>query len=167
MCYSPKFGWSAKDKKDVVQCPVCLDAALKIGWMVTFRILDHLSAIKIIIMQFVSMISWDDLSDLMPIWVSPHEFAGFNKLITGIAATYTDMEHWLDIITTGMRFSGLWWGSLDCDEAVDHAIEVVEEGQQVEGKFNPTLSLQEIQFENTRNTVWKCKKYNWKCSKMV
>ena len=51
-----------------------------------------------------------------------------------------------------MRFYELW-GSLDCDEAVDHAIEVVEEGQQVEGKFNPTLSLQEIQFENPRNTV--------------
>ena len=51
------------------------------------------------------------------------------------------MEHWLDIITT-MRFSGLG-GALDCDEAVDHAIEVVEEGQQVEGKFDPALPLQE------------------------
>ena len=101
-----------------------------------------MSAIKIIIMQFVSMISWDHLSDLMPTWVS-HEFASFNKLITGIAATY--MEHWLDIITT-MRFSGLG-GALDCDEAVDHAVEVVEEGQQVEGKFDPALSLQDIELK--------------------
>ena len=71
-----------------------------------------------------------------------HEFAGFNKLITVIAAAYYT-EHWLDITT--MRFSRLQ--ALDCDEAVDHAVEVVEEGQQVEGKFNPALPLQEIMLE--------------------
>ena len=67
-----------------------------------------------------------------------HEFAGFNKLITVIAAAYYT-EHWLDITT--MRFSRR--EALDCDEAVDHAVEVVEEGQQVKGKFNPALPLQE------------------------
>ena len=71
-----------------------------------------------------------------------HEFAGFNKLITVIAAAYYT-EHWLDITT--MRFSRL--KALDCDEAVDHAVEVVEEGQQVEGKFDPPLPLQEIKLE--------------------
>ena len=59
-----------------------------------------------------------------------------------------------------MRFSRL--EALDCDEAVDHAVEVVEEGEQVEGKFNPTLSLQEIQFKSPRNTGRKSKKYSWK-----
>lgn len=44
-----------------------------------------------------------------------------------------------------MRFSRL--EALDCDEAVDHAVEVVEEGQQVEGKFDPPLPLQEIKLE--------------------
>ena len=44
-----------------------------------------------------------------------------------------------------MRFSRL--EALDGDEAVDHAVEVVEEGQQVEGKFDPALPLQEIKLE--------------------
>ena len=44
-----------------------------------------------------------------------------------------------------MRFSRL--KALDCDEAVDHAVEVVEEGQQVEGKFDPPLPLQVIKLE--------------------
>ena len=49
-----------------------------------------------------------------------------------------------------MRFSGLG-GALDCDEAVDHAIEVVEEGQQVEGQFNPALSLQDSELKIQSN----------------
>ena len=88
------------------------------------------------------------LSELMPTlltWVS-YEFAGFNKLITGIGAAHT--EHWLDITT--MRFSGL--EALDGDEAVDHAVQVVEEGQQVEGKLYPALPLQEIKLEY--NIIW-------------
>ena len=44
-----------------------------------------------------------------------------------------------------MRFSR--HEALDCDEAVDHAVEVVEEGQQVEGKLNPALPLQVVNLE--------------------
>ena len=47
-----------------------------------------------------------------------------------------------------MRFSGL--EDLDGDEAVDHAVQVVEEGQQVEGKLYPALPLQEIKLEDNQ-----------------
>ena len=50
-----------------------------------------------------------------------------------------------------MRFSRQWY--LDGDEAVDHAVEVVEERQKVEGKFNPALSLRMLSQRNSSSTV--------------
>ena len=49
-----------------------------------------------------------------------------------------------------MRFSRQWY--LDGDEAVDHAVEVVEERQKVEGKFNPALSLRMLSQKNSSST---------------
>ena len=46
----------------------------------------------------------------------------------------------VDLGVTTIRFSQI--PALHCDEAVNHAVEVVEESKQVERKFNPPFSLQ-------------------------